>query len=147
MIATRRGRGARAALLCALAFSVAALPACVTRKLQLRSDPPGARLMLDGSVVGTTPYEEEFPAYGRRRVEAELPGHARAVGTIEIERPWWAYVPFDVFAEFLWPFEIVDEHAFEVRLQPVDPEAATWDDARAAHARLQEFRVRRLGGG
>ncbi len=120
-------------------FALAALsllPGCVTRKLHLRSDPPGAVAYLDGERVGVTPVELDFLSYGTRRVELLLPDHARHVELITLERPWWQWVPFDIITELLLPWNIHSEHYCDVRLRPIDEEG-NWEAARAAYERLR----------
>ena len=69
-----------------LTAAVALLPACVTRKLFVNSEPPGAEVILDGRSVGTTPYEETFLSYGVRRLELRLPGYGRHIQLVDLER-------------------------------------------------------------
>ncbi|MGQ0552390.1 MAG: PEGA domain-containing protein [Planctomycetota bacterium] len=118
------------------AVGLALLPGCVTRKLHLRSDPPGAVAYLDGERVGVTPLELDFLSYGTRRVELLLPDHARHVELITLERPWWQWVPFDIVTELLLPWNIHSEHSFDIRLRLIDEEGS-WEAARAAFERLR----------
>jgi hypothetical protein len=120
---------------------VAVLPGCVTRKLFLVTDPPGARVSLDGRIVGTTPYSVEFLSYGTRRLELELDGHARRVEPLDLELPWWQVFPMDLVTDLLVPWTIEDERHFSFTLDPVDPEQGSWADARAARERLRAFEV------
>jgi len=124
-----------------LAALLALLPGCVTRKLFIQSEPPGAEVWLDGQRAGTTPYAEELAAYGRRSLELRLAGHERVVTLLDLPMPWYQYWPLDMFSEFLWPWELRDVHTFRFALGPIDPEAEDWDAARAAYERLQEFRA------
>jgi len=45
------------------------LPGCVERKLLIRSDPPGAVVLVNGAHAGTTPTEIVFQNYGVVRLE------------------------------------------------------------------------------
>jgi hypothetical protein len=123
-------------LLLALALALA-LPGCVSRKLFLRSEPAGARVILDGRAVGVTPYEEEVHTYGTHVVELELDGHARRRELIELPLPWWQVFPLDIVTDLLLPFTIHDDHAFDFELLAVHPEEGTRADADAAFARLR----------
>ncbi|MHC5211974.1 MAG: PEGA domain-containing protein [Planctomycetota bacterium] len=120
---------------------VAVLPGCVTRKLFLVTDPPGARVSLDGRIVGTTPYSVEFLSYGTRRLELELDGHARRVEPLDLELPWWQVFPMDLVTDLLVPWTIEDERHFSFTLDPVDPEQGSWADARAARERLRALEI------
>ena len=145
--ATRRasraaGRGAAAVLLLACGL---ALGGCVSRKLFIHSEPPGAAIVLDGKRVGTTPWEGDFGSYGARRVELEKPGYARRIETIEIEMPWWQYPVLDLVTDLLLPWTLSDDRLFAWNLEPIDPDAGTWDDARAAEQRMERVREASAG--
>ncbi len=131
----------RAALAAALLLAAVALPGCVSRKLFLKTEPPGAVVFLDGARAGVTPYEGELPAYGTRRVEFDLPGYRRRVELLELAWPWWQYVPLDMVTDLLVPWTIEDHREFSFALEAVDPEQATWDDARAARERMQSMQA------
>jgi hypothetical protein len=136
--AMRGGVPTRAAMR-GLALALA-LTGCVSRKLFIHSEPPGAAVMLDGRRVGTTPWEGDFGSYGARQVELEKPGYVRRIETIEIEMPWWQYPVLDFVTDLLLPWTLSDDRLFRWDLQPIDPEAGTWDDARAAQKRMEAIR-------
>jgi hypothetical protein len=115
---------------------------CVSRKLFLHSEPSGAAVFLDGQRVGNTPWEGDFGSYGVRRVELELPGHARRVETIELEMPWWQYPVLDIVTDLLLPWTVEDHRSFAWPLAPLDRDEGTWEDAHAAQARMQAERAR-----
>lgn len=128
-----------------LTLLLATTPGCVTRTLRLRSEPAGATVHLDGRAVGTTPYVEEFQSYGVRRLELRLPGHRRLVTDIDVWRPWWQNLPFAIFTDVLWPFEIRDERAFDFVLLPLAPDSSDWDDAQRAYERMHAHKRRAFG--
>ena len=119
-------------------LALALLPACVTRKMFIESTPPGARVLLDDKVVGTTPYEAVFIGYGQYHLELEAEGHEPWKGRIDLVQPWWQHLPFDVFTDLLWPGEIRDDHHFSFPLIARTPGGSTWDDAQAAYRRMRE---------
>jgi hypothetical protein len=116
------------------------LGGCVSRKLFLKSEPPGAAVLLDGKHVGTTPWEGDYASYGARRVELELPGYNRRIETFEIEMPWWQYPVLDVVTDLVLPWTLNDDRSYSFELTAIDPEAGTWEDARAAQARMELLR-------
>ncbi|HZM00997.1 MAG TPA: PEGA domain-containing protein [Planctomycetota bacterium] len=128
-------RAARVALLLPLALALA-LCGCVSRKLFLQSEPPGAAVFLDGRRVGTTPWEGDYESYGARRVELEKPGYARRIETIELDMPWWAWPGPDLVVELLLPWTVNDDRSFAFDLAPLDPDASTWEDAYEAVRRM-----------
>jgi len=120
-------------LLAALLLS----PGCVSRTLAVTSDPAGARVTIDGKFVGTTPYEQAYHSYGTRSLDLELAGYTSRHELLDVPLPWWQVFPLDVVTDLLLPLGLHDDHAFHYALQPLDPEAGTWDEARAAYAREQ----------
>jgi len=134
-------RGALRGLALALALALGlALGGCVSRKLFIQSEPPGAAVMLDGRRVGTTPWEGDFGSYGTRRVELEKPGYERRIETIEIAMPWWQYPVLDFVTDLLLPWTLSDDRLFTWDLQPIDPDAGTWEDALEAQRRMEQLR-------
>ncbi len=101
-------RRAAARLLCAPLAAVA-LAGCLTRVLEIRSDPPGAQAYINGRLVGTTPASHTFDHYGDRTLVLALEDHATVSETCALDAPWWGCFPCDLFVE-LWPGEVVDRH-------------------------------------
>jgi hypothetical protein len=121
-----------------------ALPACVTRKLTIRSEPLGAQVILDGRVVGTTPYEETFLSYGVRRLELRLSGFDTKTIDMHVSRPWWQVFPFSLFTDVLLPVDIHDDRDFAYQLsltEQITDRVSAEDAARAAYLRLKEQRT------
>jgi len=112
----------RAGTAAALALSAACLPACVERKMVIRSDPPGALITLDGVETDlVTPAEIPFDFGGTRAVMLTAPGRKVLETTAKLEDPWFTYFPLDVGAEFLWPGTIEDVQAFDFTLEGYEP--------------------------
>jgi hypothetical protein len=143
-----RGTGSRGGpgflALSALAVALLAAPGCVTRTLAVTSDPPGARVILDGHYVGMTPWEQRLESYGTRALVLELEGHATRHEQLDVPMPWWQVFPLDIVTDLLLPLGLHDDHRFHFVLAPRDPEAGSWDEARAAYAREREARAELL---
>jgi hypothetical protein len=90
----------------------------VQRELIVRSDPPGAIVRLDETIVGTTPYEHAFDDYGSRRVTLYRSGYRTMSEIVKISPPWYAYFPLDFISEVLIPVGWKDTHEFEFKLEP-----------------------------
>ena len=88
----------------------ACLCGCVERKILLRSDPPGARVLLNGVEVGATPVDVPFQTYGVFEMVASVPHRARLRTMAPITPPWWETIPLDFFVEDLWPGTVHDDH-------------------------------------
>ncbi len=119
----------------------ASTSACaVKRELVITSDPPGALVRLDDTVVGTTPYSTRFEAYGSRRVTLYHPGY-RTFSTVEkIKPPWYGRFPFDVFSEVLLPFGWSDRHERDYTLV-AESGTLTRPDLDAVLKRAQALRL------
>ena len=130
-------RGVRRLLLLALLIPLSVPPGCVERKLLIRTEPPGAVVLLDNKVVGTSPLEESFTFYGARKVEARwdpflsTTERFRTAGeTRYLNAPWYQWFGLDLFFEFIWPFTITDERVFEFKLEPLEVEDDATTDLR-----------------
>ncbi|MGQ9590211.1 MAG: PEGA domain-containing protein, partial [Planctomycetota bacterium] len=97
---------------------------CVERILAVRSDPPGARVFVDGREVGMTPCEHEFSFYGTVEVTVRAPGHVSHRELAPLPAPWYQVFPLDFFADLVVPWTIRDVHQLWVELQPSPPEVA-----------------------
>jgi PEGA domain len=101
------------------AISSAALAGCAAhRKLVILSDPPGAAVRLDQKMVGETPYQTEFEAFGTRRVTLYREGYRTWSGPVKLVEPWYAQFPFDLFSEVLNPFGWSYHKELRVALEP-----------------------------
>ena len=63
-------------LLVALTFVSLCLPStgCVRRRLNVRTNPPGALVYVDNQQIGTTPCSVDFIYYGTREIRLVKPG-------------------------------------------------------------------------
>lgn len=111
----RAARAAAAALVCACA-----LGGCLSRVLEIRSEPPGAAVFLDGEMIGTTPVTHAFTHYGPRQLVLTHDGYQTLAHTCDLKAPWWACFPCDLFVE-LWPAGVVDRHATHHELVRTTP--------------------------
>jgi hypothetical protein len=102
-------------LLLAATVLSAALAGCISRTIEVRSDPPGARVYLDGEEMGRTPVSRPFLEYGSHRLLVAREEHEPVSEVISLTAPWWCWFPFDLFVE-LWPAKVVDTHEFAYAL-------------------------------
>jgi hypothetical protein len=125
--------------LSAVGFAVAFafLPGCVERTLTLRSDPPGATVVVNGDYAGTTPVKFPFETYGVFDVVMSYPGHTRLHETVPVKAPWWEKIPIDFFVEDVWPGCVRDDHEATLTLKP----AAAADES-GIEQREQDRRAR-----
>ena len=109
----------------AAAFLGLALAGCVERSLMIRSDPPGALVVVNGEDRGLTPVRMDFQTYGTFDVALSAPGYHRLNQPVPVRAPWFQQAPLDFFTEMLWPFTIQDNREVLLTLEPYPQE----DDA------------------
>ena len=111
----------QAVALCVAAASLLLLGGCVERTLIIRSDPPGANLIVNGDPHGVAPVEIPFETYGIFEVVASLPRHQRLQTAVPVKAPWYEQIPIDFFVENIWPFTVTDRHEVILSLEPTLP--------------------------
>lgn len=94
----------------------AALTGCVDRKFVIESNVPGAQVYIDNKAIGAAPAYAPFEYYGYYTITVVHPGYETAVKRVKVEAPWYAYPPFDFFAEAVWPFPIRDTRKYNFPL-------------------------------
>jgi hypothetical protein len=92
--------------------------ACVERLLQVRSDPPGAKVFVNGDEVGTTPLDHAFTFYGTVEVMLRAKGCMSYRELKPLYPPWYEIFPIDFFSEILLPIHLTDVHTVEVSMTP-----------------------------
>jgi hypothetical protein len=97
---------------------------CVERLLQVRSDPPGAKVYVNGEAVGTTPCDHEFSFYGTVDVTLRAPGYLSHREIKTLSPPWYQFIPIDLFTDLLLPFTIHDVHTVSIALKPSPDEVS-----------------------
>jgi hypothetical protein len=91
---------------------------CVYRRIVVRSDPPGARVILDGQEVGYTPAGIPFTYYGTRRLTLVKPGFETHTELVTIPPPWYQWFPIDFVSDNLLPGHVADRHDISRQLSP-----------------------------
>jgi hypothetical protein len=130
----------------ALAALLAPLGACATeRKLVVTSTPEGALVRLDDTVVGSTPYEIAFDAYGTRRVTLYKQGYQTQSQQVELAAPWYLTFPVDLVTEVLVPIGWRDVRAIHFVLEQ-DTGPVTRPDLAAVLERAQGLRLAEPSG-
>jgi hypothetical protein len=154
------------ALFAAAALAIAC-GACVTRRIAIRSTPPGAPVWLDEKYVGKTPVDVPFVHYGKRKLQVG-PIHAAGAGSmsaegavdekeaaegraapaagyaahrrmIDLRAPWYDWFPIDLVTNILVPWTIINEVPVQVTLAPSGEKAG---EAQAVVERARAVRAR-----
>ena len=114
----------------ALALLVAGFSSgCVTRRVLITSDPPGAVVYRDGQPIGATPVEHTFVYYGKYRYRLVKDGFAPLDVEPELVAPWYQWIGVDFVSENLIPYTFRDTQVLQYQLMPL--EAVRHDDVRA----------------
>ena len=136
--ATRRGLAVSVVTRCALL--ACALSACApVRQLKVVSEPLGAVVRIDDRVVGETPINFDYDAYGTRRVTLYKDGYRSYSRVVKLRAPWYAHFPLDYISELLVPFGWKDKRKMKVALEPESGEV-TLPDLEGVLDRAELFR-------
>ncbi|MEW6741994.1 MAG: PEGA domain-containing protein [Planctomycetota bacterium] len=95
------------------------LSGCVKRLLTVRTEPPGARILVDGEEIGESPCGVPFEYFGTREIIARLEGYETRHELIDIEAPWWQVPPLDFVSEVLDPRDHLLQRDVFLALEPL----------------------------
>ena len=121
------------------AAALAGTTGCVERVLQVRSDPPGATVYVNGTEAGKTPLDHPFTFYGTVEVALRREGALYHRELKELSCPWYDFFPIDFFSELLVPWTIRDVHLVEVRLSP-SPRSLDEAERKNLRGKVEELR-------
>jgi len=91
---------------------------CVERRFVIEANIPNAQVYINEQPIGAAPAHTPFEYYGYYTITLSHPGYETLRQRIHVVAPWYAYPPFDFFAEVLWPFPIRDVRRYYFELQP-----------------------------
>lgn len=91
---------------------------CVSRRMTIMSDPPGALVMLEGREIGYTPVSVDFTHYGTRELTLVKDGYETLTVQQKVRTPWYQWPVIEFFADNLKPVHKTDRHGFRYSMQP-----------------------------
>jgi hypothetical protein len=94
---------------------------CVVRQMTIRSEPPGAMVVVNRREVGVTPVvvpSDLFVYHGDYEIFLIKDGFEPLLIKQPVPAPWYELFPFDFFSENLIPWRINDRHEFVYQLTP-----------------------------
>jgi hypothetical protein len=91
---------------------------CVRRTMTITTEPPQALVFLNDEEVGRSEVSTDFLWYGDYDVVIRMEGYKTLKTHWRIDAPWYQIIPFDFFAEVLWPGHIHDRHFAHFELEP-----------------------------
>jgi PEGA domain len=92
---------------------------CVERRYTIRTEPPGAQVIVNGESLGSAPASHNFYYYGQREVTLVMDGYETKTLIQPIEAPWWDNYLTEFFTENLIPWVVRDEREYTYKLEPV----------------------------
>ncbi len=76
---------------------------CVERRYTIRTDPPGAQVIVNGESLGPAPASHNFYYYGKREVTLVMDGYETKTLLQPIDAPWWDNYLTEFFTENMVP--------------------------------------------
>jgi hypothetical protein len=91
------------------------------RRMTIKSDPPGALVLMEGEEVGYTPVAIDFNHYGTREITLIKDGYETVTAMQKVRSPWYQKVPLDLVADNFSPVRIKDntEYTFTLNRQEI----------------------------
>ncbi|HTF89707.1 MAG TPA: PEGA domain-containing protein [Planctomycetota bacterium] len=112
----------------AVALGLGAQACRAQRELIISSDPPGAQIRLDDTLLAVkTPAHVPFKDYGTRRVTLYLEGYVTYSQPVKVKPPWFGRFPLDIFSEIIFPIGWHDRHRLKVKMVAGDTRVASPD--------------------
>ncbi len=94
------------------------LSGCVSRRMMVYSDPPGALVLLEGKEIGTTPVSVDFTYYGTRELTLIKDGYETLTVQQKVAAPWYQMPVVEFFADNFTPGNVTDRQQFRYAMQP-----------------------------
>lgn len=104
--------------LAGLVIALVSSPGCIHRRVTVRTDPPGALVLLEGEEVGYTPYSFDFTYYGTREFTLVKDGYETVTVLQKVPKPWYQRFPLEFVTDNFSVVKINDRHDYTYRLRP-----------------------------
>jgi hypothetical protein len=95
-----------------------ALTGCVSRRMTIASNPPGALVLVEGREVGYTPVSLDFTYYGTREFTLIKDGYETLTVQQPVRPPWYQWPVIEFFADNFTPGHVTDRRHFAYQMQP-----------------------------
>jgi hypothetical protein len=134
---------ARAWILLFVLVTLLPVNGCVRRRLNVRTNPPGALVYVDNQQIGSTPCSVDFTYYGTREIRMIKPGYETLTVNQPIPTPWYQIPPLDFVSENLVPTKIRDNRTvtFDLAPQIIVPTEQLLDRANQLRQETVQFPV------
>ncbi len=91
---------------------------CVSRRLMVQSNPPGAMVLLEGKEVGYTPTGVDFTYYGTRELTLIKDGYETKTQLVPVRAPWYQWPVVEFFSDNLLFGRVTDRRSVQIDLEP-----------------------------
>ena len=115
----QRGLRRRLALVAGLATGLIGFAGCVERRYTIRTNPPGALVVVNGEEIGPSPVSRSFTYYGDREITMMLDGYQTQTVIQPINAPLWDNYVTEFFVENMIPYTFRDEREFSYQMTPI----------------------------
>lgn len=112
---------------------------CVSRRITVRSNPPGALVMLEGKKVGYTPVSFDVNYYATRELTLVKPGYEMLTVMQKMRPPWYQVPPLDFVSDNFLPYKLTNRQEYSYSLNPelVHPTQEVLERGRQLRAEAQ----------
>lgn len=115
------------------------------RRLTIRSDPPGAAVMVDGTEVGYTPASIDYTYYGTREITLTKDGYKTLTTPIKLSTPWYQVFPLEFVTDNFALTKINDRREVTYALTRENLEPTQNVESRADNLRSEALRTDAVG--
>jgi hypothetical protein len=144
----RLNANCRVQALLLLFIGIGMLTGCVERRYTIRTEPPGATVVVNGEEIGPSPASKSFVYYGDRRITLILDGYETKTLIQPINAPWWDNYLTEFFTENLVPASLRDEREYKYVMEPAQtpPQGELRDRAESLRSDARILPKPRRGG-
>jgi hypothetical protein len=114
---------------------------CMHRRLTIRSEPPGAAVMVDGVEVGYTPASIDYTYYGTREITLTKEGYQTLTTPLKLSTPWYELFPLEFITENFALTKINDRRDITYALMRENLEPTRNVEDRANNLRSEALRT------
>ncbi len=94
---------------------------CMSRRITVRTQPPGALVEMNGERLGLSPVSTNFTYYGDNEFKVSLPGYETMIVRQPTKAPWYQIPPLDFVTDNFLPFRVRDYRDYTYTLTPRNP--------------------------
>lgn len=102
----------------ALLLQCVLISGCVSRRMTIVSNPPGAMVLLENKELGPSPASADFIWYGTRQVTLIKDGYETKTDLVTVSPPWYQLPVIEFFTDNFSPRRITDRRVYSFDLQP-----------------------------